>query len=102
TAEGDRERRKARAHRGSLVAVFPDGEECEGAISGEPLAYLARPRRHVGSQRPLMAGRRDIVGPVPERSGQGEERSTRHLLLFYRRAAARLHRAAASWDGRDP
>ena len=87
---------------GLLVAVFPDGAQRPGAFGREPPADLARSRRGSGGARPLVAGGWLPVRAVLERSGEGEEGSTRRLLLLEGRTTSAPERAAVGRDGRDP
>ena len=73
-----------------------------GAFGREPLADLARPRRGAGAGRPLMARGWHPVRAILERSGEGEEGPSRHLLLLEWRTASAPERAAVGRDGRDP
>ena len=73
-----------------------------GAFRREPAADLARPRRRAGAERPLMAGGRQPVREILERSGEGEEGAFGHLLLLEGRTAPGPERAAAGRDRRDP
>src|SRR6185369_14882180 len=97
-SEGDRERGTRRPYRGLVVAVLANGAQPPGAIGGQPPPDLARPRRRAGDQWPLMAARRQAVGAILERSGEGEEEAVRNLLLLEGRTAPGREHAAAGGD----
>src|SRR5215469_1567989 len=90
------------AHRGPVVAVFPDGAHRPRAFGHKSLADLAGPRRGAGGGRPRMARGWNALSAIPERGDEGEERPSRRLLLLERRTAAARERAAVVRDGRDP
>ena len=78
-------------------------ERSEREPSAISLLRISRDRDGApGGERPLMAGRRQAVGAVLERGGEGEEGAVGHLLLLERRTATRPERAAAGRDRGDP
>src|SRR5205814_1588838 len=101
-SERDRGRGSHRSHRGPVVAVFAHGAQSEGAFRRESVAHLAKPRRRARSSRPLVAGERQSLSEVLERSGEREKGVFWGLLLLEGRTAYGLQRAAAGGDGGDP